>query len=93
MMELILAGVGVPSLMYTVYGAIALAQGITTLDALPQSWYTAAGIGVSVLVLCVVQIFREARAPKKADRQDPRRLGVIRYVNGRWVPVRDDEDQ
>ena len=92
-MELILAGIGVPSLMYTLYGAIAMARGITTLEALPQSWYTAAGIGAAVLVLCVVQIFREAKAPKKTDRQDPRRLGVIRYVDGRWVPVREDEEK
>lgn len=89
-MELILAGIGLPSWMYTVYGALAITQGVTTLDALPQSWYTAAGVGLAVLVLCVVQICRE---PKKADRQDPRRLGVIRYVDGRWVPVRDDEER
>ena len=92
-MELILAGIGLPSWMYTVYGAIAMARGITTLDALPQSWYTAAGIGLAVLVLCVVQICRESKPARKTDRQDPRRLGVIRYVDGRWVPVRDDEEQ
>lgn len=25
------------------------------------------------------------------EREDPRRLGVIRYVNGHWVPIREED--
>lgn len=92
-MGIIIAGVAVAAWMYTICGVFAMTELGMTLNDMPQWWVNASGIAVLTLIIVIAACVKDGTKNRSEPRTDPRRLGVIHYVNGRWVAVREDKER
>lgn len=82
-MGVLLAFAGCVAWMYTLTGAAAnLGAGIP----LPEWWYPACAVSVLTVLIAVCVCVDSCRTTKRMPKDDPRRLGVIRYnpETGEW---------
>ena len=82
-MEMVLAFTGCAAWMYTLIEAAAnLGAGIP----LPEWWYPACAIALLTAFIAIVVSVDSYRSTKRMPKDDPRRLGVIRYDadKGEW---------